>query len=134
MIAHLFVYGTLRSDVQHPAHELLNRYFTLLGKATVQGKLYDCGEYPGAVPTTAHHVITGELYALRNTAHVEEAINALDEYEGCLPAAPHQSLFRREPAAVQYNNQVIQAWVYWYNRDTTGMPWIRSGDYKDRKQ
>jgi gamma-glutamylcyclotransferase (GGCT)/AIG2-like uncharacterized protein YtfP len=129
MTPHLFVYGTLRNDVHHPAHQLLDRYFTLLGKAFVQGKLYDCGEYPGAVPTAEQVAITGELYVLRNTDHFDEAMRTLDEYEGYLPAAPQRSLFRRALTTVQFNNQHTPAWIYWYNGDVSNITWIKGGDY-----
>lgn len=38
---YIFVYGTLRREIDHPAHQLLSRGAEWIGEATFQGKLYD---------------------------------------------------------------------------------------------
>ena len=124
----LFVYGTLRSDVGHQAHSYIARYFSLIGKAKVQGKLYDCIEFPAGMPDSGEHFITGELYVLKNAAEFAEAMHMLDEYECSYDEPGKPTLFRREMVNVLYHEEAITAWIYWYNRPITGLQWIRSGD------
>ena len=127
-ITHIFVYGTLRSDVRHKAHGYVARYFKLIGKAFVQGKLYDAIEYPAGVPSAEDHLITGELYDIKDAAEFEEAIMVLDEYEGSYDAPGEPALFRRELVIVRYDDEAIHAWIYGYNRPVEGKKWIASGD------
>lgn len=124
----LFVYGTLRSDVRHKAHAYVSQYFYLKGKAFVQGKLYDCIQYPAGIPTEEKVLITGELYEIKDMNEYEAAICVLDEYEGSYDQPGEPALFRRELVNVKYNDDEVQAWIYWYNRPVTGKKWIASGD------
>jgi len=127
-ITHIFVYGTLRSDFQHKAHGYVARYFSLMGKAFVPGKLYDAIEYPAGVPTEENHLITGELYDIKNAGEFEQAMQVLDEYEGSYDAPGEPALFRRELVNVRFNEEEVPAWIYWYNRPVAGKKWITSGD------
>ena len=127
-ITHIFVYGTLRSDFRHKAHGYVAQYFSLKGRAFVQGKLYDAIEYPAGVPTAENHLITGELYEIKDPAEFDKAIRVLDEYEGSYDAPGEPALFRRELVNVQYNRSAVKAWIYWYNRPVEGKKWIASGD------
>lgn len=124
----LFVYGTLRSDYRHPAHKYIARYFSLLGKARVRGKLYDCVQYPGAVPEQGDLFIEGELYEISNKEEIWQAMRVLDEYEGSYDKPGEPALFRREQVPVFYNDEKVMAWIYWYNLPVTGLRWISSGD------
>lgn len=127
-ITHIFVYGTLRSDFRHKAHGYVARYFSLKGRAFVQGKLYDAIEYPAGVPTAENHLITGELYEIKNAAEFDQAMQVLDEYEGSYDAPGEPALFRRELVNVRYNDGEVKAWIYWYNRPVEEKKWIASGD------
>jgi len=124
----LFVYGTLRQGLGHPMHRLLQEHATFVGRARFQGKLFDLGRYPGAVPSDdPSDVVEGELYEL--TAP-EQALPALDEYEGCGPTARPPTEFRRVWATVQLEGgESVGAWVYIYNRPTKGKRLIPGGDY-----
>jgi gamma-glutamylcyclotransferase (GGCT)/AIG2-like uncharacterized protein YtfP len=46
-------------------------------------------------------------------------------------------LYLRKITEVYYNDQVTNAWVYWYNDDISGKPVIYSGDvlqyYNEKK-
>ncbi|MGB3801726.1 MAG: gamma-glutamylcyclotransferase family protein, partial [Lewinella sp.] len=64
---YLFVYGTLRSDIPSSMSKFLRRRATLVGKATVAGRLVDLGGYPGFL--AGEGKAKGELYRLS----VEEA-------------------------------------------------------------
>ncbi len=116
-IYHLFVYGSLLSGFHHPAYTWISRYFTLIGPASVKGKLYDLGEYPGAVPCEEEVFIKGELYRINNDDEFSWAIKQLDDYEGMLVEKGEIPLFRREPASILHQEIPNTAWIYWYNRD-----------------
>lgn len=124
--AYIFVYGTLRSDAGHKAHGYIDRYFSLVGKGSVKGKLYDAVEYPAGVPSNDVSRISGELYIIKDIGELDRAMHVLDEYEGSYDGP---SLFRRELIDVLINDENVKAWIYWYNRPVTGMRWIASGDF-----
>ncbi|HKJ92440.1 MAG TPA: gamma-glutamylcyclotransferase family protein [Longimicrobiales bacterium] len=93
---HLFVYGTLRSDVSGGAPDLLASC-ERLGTATVQGTLYDAGDYP-ALMLAGHTPIQGEIWRCP-----AELLPALDRYESI-----GEGLFRRMATRVDG----IACWVY----------------------
>ena len=128
---YLFVYGTLRSGFHNPAYEYISRYFDIFGNAKVKGRLYDLGEYPAATPTQDDAFITGELYIIKNEREFSWAIGQLDDYEGVVVESGEQRLYRREIADVFINDAIVPAWVYWYNGDLSGKPFISSGDIMD---
>lgn len=136
-IYQLFVYGSLLSGFHHPAYAYISRYFTLIGPAKVKGKLFDMGEYPAAIPVNEEAWIIGELYQLNNKDEFAWAISQLDDYEGIHPEVGESPLYRREPVTVTINEKDTIAWIYWYNREVTGRPWIASGsvlEYRDQQQ
>ena len=124
----LFVYGSLRSGFRSPAYEYISRYFHLIGNAKVKGKLFDLGNYPGAVPSSDESFITGELYEINDASQFAWAIAQLDDYEGIDPSEGEEKLYRRELVDALVNNETIPAWIYWYNGDVTGRAPISSGD------
>ncbi|HUM64930.1 MAG TPA: gamma-glutamylcyclotransferase, partial [Chitinophagaceae bacterium] len=97
----------------------------------VKGRLYDLGEYPAAAPTQDDAFITGELYIIKNEREFSWAIGQLDDYEGVVVESGEQRLYRREIADVYINDAIVPAWVYWYNGDLSGKPFISSGDIMD---
>ncbi len=124
----LFVYGSLRSGFRNPMYKYLTQYFHLLGEAVVKGNFYDNGNNPVAVPTTADHFITGELYVVNNPEEFNWAMEQLDDYEGINVEAGETALYRRELVEVFQHGQASHAWVYWYNRDVADMAKIETGD------
>lgn len=127
-IFHVFVYGSLRKGFRSPAYEYISRFFNFAGEAKVKGKLYDLGEYPAASPTTDESFIKGELYVIKESSEFPWAIGQLDDYEGVDVEAGEQQLYRRELTNVVMANEVIPAWIYWYNGDVSGKPVVASGD------
>ena len=125
---YLFVYGSLRSGFRSPVYEYISRFFDFAGNAKVKGKLFDLGPYPGGVPTNDETFVIGELYQIRNEAEFNWAIAQLDDYEGVKAEEGEPALYRRELVNVYLDNEVITAWIYWYNGDVTGKPVITSGD------
>ena len=127
----VFVYGSLRSGFQSTAYEYISRYFNFFGEAKVKGKLFDLGEYPGAVPTQDDSFIRGELYIVKNENEFSWAIAQLDDYEGVLVEPNEKPLYRREIADIYVNDAIVPAWIYWYNGDVSDKPVISSGDILD---
>src|SRR6266540_457473 len=96
-IYRLFVYGSLRSGFHNAVYAYISRYFIFDGLGAVQGKLYDMGEYPAAIPATEECFITGELYHIASQETFEYAMEQLDDYEGLYISNGEIPLFRREP-------------------------------------
>ena len=124
----LFVYGSLLSGFKSPAYEYISRFFNLVGKAKVKGKLYDMGEYPAAIPANDDGFIQGELYQIKNEAEFSWAIGQLDDYEGMNVEEGETALYYRSISTIHVADQLTDAWVYWYNGDVTGKPVVESGD------
>ena len=80
---HVFVYGTLRQGEQRDIN-LLKPAARWVGRASVEGVLYDLGSYPGLVLGIDQHPgqkkVRGEVYQI--TAELE---HLLDEIEGVAP-------------------------------------------------
>lgn len=127
-IHQVFVYGSLRSGFHHPAYAYISRYFTLVASGKVKAKLFDMGEYPAAVPANEEKFIVGELYRINHPEEFGWAMAQLDDYEGLNTENNELPLYRREPVTVYLQAQTEQAWVYWFNGDTSGNPVIESGD------
>jgi len=125
---YLFVYGSLRSGFHHPAYQYISDYFTLEGEATTKGELYDMGDYPAAVPSSADQYIIGELYKIKNEDEFGWAIGQLDDYEGVVTEEGEKPLYRRSRTTVIINRQQQEAWIYWYNGNVTNKPFIPGGD------
>ena len=118
--SYLFVYGTLRSEMNDPLHRLLQRHAVLVGIGTFQGKLYDLGRYPGVVPSrTNTDRVIGEIYRFSDS---QRALEILDEYEG-------HRFKRKRVTILQEDGKSIDCWIYIYARSTTHRSLIRSGDY-----
>lgn len=124
----LFVYGTLRSGLHHPAYEYISNKFILIGESKVKGKLYDMGDYPAAIPTQDEYYIVGELYQLKEDQDFSWVIAQIDDYEGVNPEPGETALYKREMTTVYTGDKTTGAWIYWYNNDTSGKPIIESGD------
>ncbi|HYC90099.1 MAG TPA: gamma-glutamylcyclotransferase family protein [Thermoanaerobaculia bacterium] len=127
----LFVYGTLRRDAGQAVHHLLARHGTFVGEATVRGRLFDLGSYPGMTLDGDRGVVLGELYEI--TSDWPAFIARLDAYEGCAEDDPEPHQYRRElVTALRASGPPVDAWAYVLNVDPTGWPRIASGDYESR--
>jgi gamma-glutamylcyclotransferase (GGCT)/AIG2-like uncharacterized protein YtfP len=131
MMSHyLFLYGTLLPN--HAPSELAPAVARLrrLGEGTVRGHLYDLGAYPGAVlDALASAHIHGTVFELPDD---EELLCALDLYEDFHSGNVESSLFVRSLQPVTLaNGEIVQCWMYVYNRDASGARRILSGRYPD---
>jgi gamma-glutamylcyclotransferase (GGCT)/AIG2-like uncharacterized protein YtfP len=118
--AYLFVYGTLRSQMNEPLHRVLEQQAMLIGVGAFRGKLFDLGRYPGVVPSRiSTDRVIGEVYQLSAS---QAALGILDQYEG------HR--FRRERVSVFLDNgQTVACWIYLYRGSVKHRKLIPSGDY-----
>jgi len=124
----LFVYGTLRKDVDHPMSDILQKYKTNTVSGTFNGKLFDVGSYPAAIisddPSSQVH---GELYTLREP---DALFQHLDHYEGFDVHSPSKSLYLRKQVTITTEKAAeLSAWTYLYNRSVELLTPIPGGDY-----
>jgi gamma-glutamylcyclotransferase (GGCT)/AIG2-like uncharacterized protein YtfP len=111
----LFVYGTLMRGF--PLHALLEGRAAYVGPGRVQGRLFDLGRYPAAVPDR-DGVIAGEVYRVADPA----LWRALDSAEG--------PQYHREQVGVAMPGAgAAVAFMYWYRGPIGGVP-IPGGDYR----
>lgn len=124
----LFVYGTLRPRFGHPLGHKLRSLGIDRGFGTVVGRLFDCGDYPVAVPDPMKRgLIQGELFELA-AGHAFWA--ELDEYEDYRPESDSQSLFERvQVVALDERGTRCKAEIYWYCASISGLDQIEGGDY-----
>lgn len=128
MSQHLFLYGTLLPSEAPKEISTIVKRLRRLGSAHVRGRLYDFGDFPGAVlDRSSRTLIHGELVALPSDVRVLEA---LDRYEEFDPLDPKKSLFIRKKVMVQMaNGSSREGWIYIYNRHPGSAKPIRGGDY-----
>lgn len=128
----LFVYGTLRDDPANEMFQVLARNAEVLGEATVTGRLYDLGEYPGLVLSSERtDRVKGELYRL-NEATAGNTLSVLDDFEGMGPSDPPPHEYRRSlVTAYLTDGRSMTAWAYILDRPATSLPRIMSGDFSE---
>ncbi len=126
----LFVYGTLLSGLSNHHHMQGAR---CLGPASVQGALFDLGEYPAMVMTGARaeplETVMGELYQIE-ASHWQR----LDTLEEVDPESIENSMYLRVTSEVTWlastMPQTLRAQVYVYNWSLEGRPRIENGDFR----
>ena len=122
----VFFYGTLMAGFDRRRRAGIDDKLTYIGRGSIQGKLFDLGLYPAAVPGPDAHV-WGEVYEMAESATV---LAALDEIEGYRHDDPDRSLYLRQKAEVLLAGGARSpAWVYFYNAPLGRAPRIASGDY-----
>lgn len=60
----LFVYGTLKQSVNHPAHSFLKGDNVYYGQGYFHGKLYQVTTYPAAILSDGQNKVYGEIYRI----------------------------------------------------------------------
>jgi gamma-glutamylcyclotransferase (GGCT)/AIG2-like uncharacterized protein YtfP len=116
----LFLYGTLLPGLTPRSVVAVVARLRPLGPATVPGRLYDIGPYPGLVPDASGQTrVTGKLFAVRD----DELLQVLDDYEG--------TEFRRVPmTATRPDGEAVECEVYEYVGDVSRAEPIAGGDYQ----
>ncbi|THH40577.1 gamma-glutamylcyclotransferase family protein [Neolewinella litorea] len=122
---YLFVYGTLRSDIPSSMSKFLRRRATLVGKATVEGRLIDLGGYPGFI--AGGGTTKGELYRI-NADQEAETWQMLDAYEG-VSGLPSEEYRRIELEVRVGGGGKFHAQTYEYQLPAGNKPEIPHGDY-----
>ena len=134
MERHLFVYGTLitaaaSAPLGKTMRARLQREAASLGAATMPGRLYDLGRYPGLVesPDPAERV-HGEMLRLADPAG---ALARLDAYEGARPGDPASEYERAlRMARLASGGDDVAAWVYLYRGDLARVPHLTDGRWQ----
>jgi gamma-glutamylcyclotransferase (GGCT)/AIG2-like uncharacterized protein YtfP len=132
MREYLFLYGTLiPSQVSDEMAEVI-RPLQRIGSAYVRGRLYDLGEYPGAIlDSSADTKVKGEVFEITNK---QDVLASLDSYEEFNPADLEGSLFVRTESPVTLpDGRKLNCWVYVYNRNPGVAPLVVSGNYEKYK-
>lgn len=125
-MALLFVYGTLL-QTNNPFGSYLLNQSTHLRSGRFKGKLFDIGNYPGAIyDPKADTYVYGSLISIHN---VDEVFKVLDDYEGFGIDQPQPNEFTRELIEIESSTERLQCWVYLYNLSVTGLFDISSGNY-----
>ncbi|SIT42568.1 Gamma-glutamyl cyclotransferase [Paraburkholderia piptadeniae] len=123
----VFVYGTLRAgeinDIGAAAARNDITAPTLVGSATVRGRLFDFGSYPGLVPDDAGIHVQGDVYEID-----DGLVAVLDEIEEVYPGV--EGLFLPREVTVEIEGASITCRYYPVQREAVkGLPEIRSGDW-----
>ena len=132
---HLFVYGTLMRDFDHPMAQLLSRSADFLGPARCCGRLYLVRDYPGLVLSDApDDVVFGELYRLKQP---EALLREFDMYEACGEGFAEPTEYVRQMLPVALEDSAgeavtTEAWTYIYNWPVTRLPRIASGRFMEQ--
>jgi gamma-glutamylcyclotransferase (GGCT)/AIG2-like uncharacterized protein YtfP len=132
MREYLFLYGTLVPGQAANEMAAVVRQLRPIGSAYVHGRLYDLGEYPGAIlDSSSNTKIRGEVFEITDE---QDVLASLDSYEEFNPDDLEGSLFIRAKSPVTLSDgRKLECWVYVYNRNPGAAPLVVSGDYKKYK-
>lgn len=118
---HIFVYGTLRAESDHPMARRLCTQARHVGKGSVPGRLYDMGWYPAALfDDDEKRRIVGDVFAIPPGGRL---LAELDAYEAGDPN------YARAILDVKLaNGGTVTAWAYGV-REAPNARLISSGDF-----
>jgi gamma-glutamylcyclotransferase (GGCT)/AIG2-like uncharacterized protein YtfP len=125
---YLFVYGTLRRDSPHPMAAFLASHARFEVNATMPGRLYNLGPFPGMTPALEPgELVQGHVFEMNHPAML---LARLDEYEACPQGLPAPPEFERDlrPALTEDGRQLL-VWVYRYVGPLDGAQRILNGQY-----
>lgn len=133
MTKYLFLYGTLiQRDPPDKEIARIVKSLHRVGAASVRGRLYDLGDFPGAiVDPSSNRFVRGELLELPDD---DDILHALDKYEEFDSANPRKSLFVRSKVDIKMaNGRLVEGWIYVYNKNPGDAPLIQGGNYAKSK-
>jgi gamma-glutamylcyclotransferase (GGCT)/AIG2-like uncharacterized protein YtfP len=126
----LFVYGSLLTGTPSPRiNSLLKRHCRTIAQASIAGRLYEFGRYPGAIASGNK---TDKVYG--NLLYVNKVaiISLIDKYEQFYPACLEKSEFIRKRTQVSFHKALrpaVHAWCYYYNGSMRMIYRIKCGKY-----
>ncbi|MEO5997375.1 MAG: gamma-glutamylcyclotransferase family protein [Chitinophagaceae bacterium] len=124
---YLFAYGTLRKGFSSPIYKSIVEEIEWMGFSRVKGKLFDIGEYPGAIRSESENYIVGEIIKIKTSVKVLEI---LDDYECCYTSTEKRSEYERKKEWFVLKNGIrVEAWIYWYNLPVNNKQQIPGNDY-----
>jgi gamma-glutamylcyclotransferase (GGCT)/AIG2-like uncharacterized protein YtfP len=127
----VFVYGTLRRCIGGSMASFVQEHCVPVGNARFNGLLYDLGDYPGAVATRDPSAnVVGELYSIL-PGRRDVLLRELDRYEGWDPKNAASEFVRRKLPVTRDNGEVVEAWLYLFNRPIEHLQRIASGNYAE---
>ena len=123
----VFLYGTLIPGQEPAEMTPAVRKLRRIGPARVKGRLYDFGEYPGAIlDDSSDSSISGQVFEVPD----KDLLTSLDDYERFDPEDRAGSLFVRVKRPVTLaDGRKLECWIYVFDRDPGGAPIVASGDY-----
>jgi gamma-glutamylcyclotransferase (GGCT)/AIG2-like uncharacterized protein YtfP len=123
---YLFVYGTLLANGNRYA-AYLQLHCKLIGEGKFKGRLYDIGEYPGAVNDIENdQFVYGSIYLMDDAIKV---LSVIDEYEGIGANDPEPHEYARRLTNIETENGIVTCWVYIYKWPVEGKFQIMNGNY-----
>jgi gamma-glutamylcyclotransferase (GGCT)/AIG2-like uncharacterized protein YtfP len=123
----LFIYGTLL-DSGNSYATYLKQHCPSLQQGKFKGRLYDMGEYPGAViNTSCNQYVYGRIYQMDDP---DKILKFIDDYEGFGDDQEQPNLFLRVLTIIETTDGLVECWVYVYNLPVDGLLRIESGRYK----
>jgi gamma-glutamylcyclotransferase (GGCT)/AIG2-like uncharacterized protein YtfP len=126
---YLFVYGTLL-DESNPYAAYLKEHSHFYDEGRLRGRLYNIGNYPGAVlQDDSDSCVHGSIFLIDEPKTV---LKELDDYEGFGDPFLQPNEFIRKLVEVEARGMILKCWVYLYNLPVNSLPQISSGDYLKR--
>lgn len=123
----LFTYGTLMNLFDSAIARFLQKNSIFRGAASVPGRLYDLGQYPGLwFDDQAETRVKGQVFEL---IAPELALPVLDHYEMVDPLHPESGEYRREQIWVKGAQDTYYCWAYLLQEPREDFREITSGDY-----
>ena len=117
----LFVYGLLRKGSNDPMALFLDQQASFIDHGYLHGKLFMVDGYPGAVAMLTSEKVYGDVFGFDDETLLAklddfEEINMTDEYI-------------RSQVDIHTASGLLNCWMYVYNRPTTKLKQIVSGDF-----
>jgi len=124
---YLFVYGTLQPGFINPFAQMLHHNSRCAGPGIMSGRLYNIGQYPGAVhdPNSSASV-HGTIFDITETPNL---LTRLDHYEGVGNPPTPADEYIRDMVHISFGTVELRCWTYLYNWPVLESQQIVSGRY-----
>ncbi|GAB5408119.1 MAG: gamma-glutamylcyclotransferase [Balneolaceae bacterium] len=129
---YIFVYGLLKSMYHNDPAKFVRKNCSFIGEASIPGKLFDLGTYPGAIyDEKSSSKVHGEIFQI--IKNETELTHFLDEFEGVGSHFKQPNEYVRVSIPVKTATSIIEASTYLYNWNLEGLKVIDSGRYENEK-